>query len=401
MRRNTLVALVLGCEIFLLGCGERKPNIGESQALKTLGFDNPITISVVANGSVDSDGNPSSDEVLRRMALLLRADALRISPNINGSPWWTFNVASGTLADGVITVPAGRRAVAGHSEEQSWSEGAVHYYAETISYNVEPVGGFSLGHSAVGPFSIRLILKNDPAVGHWEATSNGAAGSRFAQSDAAALAAELSKPDDEAVGRLRTAISQARRSAFDAIEQNLKATGVIERDPNNPDVLVSRRLRTAYYTKSDSNSSITLSKAAEACASLVARGYGSESGRWHLATSEEVKALLGVRPGGNQLPDAPDSRLWRNFIIPQGNYPPTLITATVAGNNGAEYQAPNLPPMYNPGVKIFHILSDGQLSANGYGLGIGDIGAPGDRVLVADWQSQTSAYRVLCITLLD
>jgi hypothetical protein len=77
-----------------------------------------------------------------------------------------------------FTVNAGSLIVADRTELRQWNDGETKYFAETLNLFFEPAAPLKpYVHEKIGPFALRLVLANDPAVGHWEVSDKSSGSS--------------------------------------------------------------------------------------------------------------------------------------------------------------------------------------------------------------------------------
>src|SRR5947208_36920 len=90
------ITILVACSFS--GCGPNKPNIDEDAALRSVGFYDPIVVSVPLN---TTDG---------LFALFRKAGYVAIIPNTASTPWWSFGDSSGSpIAGSPIQMAVGHR----------------------------------------------------------------------------------------------------------------------------------------------------------------------------------------------------------------------------------------------------------------------------------------------------
>jgi len=257
-----------------------------------------------------------------------------IAPKTDGPPWWDFNVASGTLNNGVITIDVGLRHLGSRSEKTTWSEGSIHYFAETIAYEVVPMPTLTADLVPYWPklksFSLRLVLAYDPAQGHWQLLSDPARGTKFdAMLDASAVRQGLAQAGQNLVSILPDLIQNACKLSFDQIQAQLAADGILEKGASE-NTLISKRSKLRYY-KGDTfplAEGVGLGRLKAYCAGLKANNAS-----WHLPNANELGSIFSTRnyftgtttADSNNIIDTPDHRLWGSISNPS---PPGIILPT-------------------------------------------------------------------------
>jgi hypothetical protein len=202
-----------------------------------------------------------------------------------------------------FSVTAATRTVTGRSDEKSWSEASVDYYAETISYsinvenNIKTVAGITPSTS-----TLRLVAYKDPAVGTWQVLRDPVRGTKFNQNDAMALTNQLAAVGAKSLQSLATAIAAAREAAFRQIQSELAAKGILAKSDSNSAVVISRNNNLAYYVKANQFNSLSLRQAVNFCGAVQALPYQ----HWRLPTQAELNIIFA----NGRAVDTPDGRVW-------------------------------------------------------------------------------------------
>ncbi|HEY1707207.1 MAG TPA: hypothetical protein VGG10_03010 [Rhizomicrobium sp.] len=320
--RLALVAFLLCC---CTACSRNRVPPGEQDALASLSFGVPFTVHVSLNQSIDGAGNLSGDPgEINLLALFARANLLRATPNMARSPWWQFTAVAPYWSNGTLLVPAARRVVTKRSEQAYWTEGSTQYYAETISYVLEPTAPLArVAKDLHVAGSLRLVLQNDPAVGHWQMDGDPLRGTKWSQDDGRALIRALIDIGGDHTVALHSQIQSARNSAFDLIERSLAGGGVMQRVAGEPGVLFSRANNLHYAVAGNLRlGSITVAQLRATCAQVHQAKL-----TWRLPHLDELRTLFGRTDFFNQasVVDTPDHRFWPQFAAVA---PPGLIVAS-------------------------------------------------------------------------
>jgi hypothetical protein len=167
-----------------------KPDFNEDQALAAVGFNDPINFPVQLNQVFNNQGGWWNDDDPPRAAILLKSGIITILPS-QAAPWWHFNASGGTLQSERFTLPIAKRVVTGHSDEKTWSEAPYKFYAVTITYNVEVDSRIAIDTKNFGPYTMRLVMVLDPAVGTWQVYEGFGRGTHFDPQDAVAMTQAL------------------------------------------------------------------------------------------------------------------------------------------------------------------------------------------------------------------
>lgn len=142
------------------------------QHLNSVGFNEPLTfnidptrINVEAAGirHFYFDGTRS----LGVVSLLAHTGRVNPVPDAGNPNGWRMDVP-GVENPGTVRVAIGTRVITSRTNQRTWTEGAKEYTAETITYVIKRAPDIAVPGSAdLGPFSFRLVIVNDPAVGEW------------------------------------------------------------------------------------------------------------------------------------------------------------------------------------------------------------------------------------------
>jgi hypothetical protein len=261
MTRTAIVAL--GVLVIMAACkpsgssggspGNAAPLVDDSQALQEIGFAAPILVSADTSLALDGQGNFITDQNTKLLDAFLKAGVLGIDANMNGNPWWTFtrtNNPAASFNGGIVSVPVATRQISKRSDQKTWTEGSVNYFAETVTYTIAVASPYTGGKSiSLGPFSLRLVLVNDPAVGHWSTLQDPQRGTHFDTNDVSGVPAAITQGIN--IGDIVSAAQKAQQRTYQAIQDTYMADGRLEQNAKQPDVLVSQKLGMAYYARSN------------------------------------------------------------------------------------------------------------------------------------------------------
>jgi|CXWL01.1.fsa_nt_gi hypothetical protein len=358
------VKLVSACLTICVVASCGRPNIDIRPFLDEAGFSAPVLVETQPANVIGFRGQLANDANAARFALLVHEGLVSVAPH-NGEPWWEYNTASNISNNGgSLSAVLGRRSIVGHADARHWQEEGKEYYAETISYVVDVDSAFrSITTRRLGPFSLRIVLANDPRVGHWQLQSHeflSGSGTRSSDEDVA-INQVLSPLAQAGLQDLPSQIENAKTATFDSIERDLASRGVAR--GARPDVVVSSTARLAYYTgfgtvfgrdlgNRDSSTMPTelLAAAAQMCRSVSASPYSG----WRVPTESELRAVM--QPGGEGvvLLDTPDNRLWgRLEVAREDGYGYMIVTSTPTSRmlNGS----------LKTGIFTFRVFSDRSL----------------------------------------
>jgi hypothetical protein len=287
-------------------------------ALDAIGFNNPLAITVQLDQVPPIPNGQYNDDNASLAALLIRANYASTQPSPDSAPWWHFNVSGGTLNGNAFTFDAGSRVISSRSDEQSWTEGSVQYFAETITYSIDLNGQLKkVVKAPLDGLTLRFVAMKDPAIGTWQISNDPTRGTKFSQDDVTLLSNRLAAVGSDALGVLTVEIYRARNEAFQEIQNRLASDGTLERNATDPHVLVSKKNQIMFYKGDTINNpqSTTIGALKSYCSALQAAGKS-----WHLATSQDIQEMIApVTPSSTVINviDTPDHRLWEDFSTPE------------------------------------------------------------------------------------
>ena len=406
--RTTGVILVLG---LLTACTAGPPGLDDSAALEALGFNKPIDVTSRGEGVELAHAEIAASPNARLTALLVKIGIMNIIPNTNSAPWWISHTNSGELKDGTLTVDVAERHVTSRDGQQHWTDGSIKFYAETITYSIEPTNTFKgIGGLPISRRSIRLVFQNDPAVGAWQLSDRSQADN--VSEDQSIVFSALVAQGSQYVDMLGQAEKTAAANAFNQIEQTLAARGTLARNSNEENVLVSTSNGLAYYIKPNEFGQLeatqpgtvrvtTLQEVRSYCSGIQTAHHHA----WRIPTADEMAAVILWRPGWDigRFVDVPDGRLWRDLVVPPARDPNTgsgranFLTLTATnGYNAGKYDLSGTPATFHPGqLYTFELLESGDVSRNSLFLqGGNDTGrSPWDEPI-----KYSGHLRVVCVT---
>lgn len=388
--KSTIVAVIVVSFVSLVAaCGLPGGRVDDSPFISEIGFNNPLTLTVQLDEAYRTDPNFLDGDNMAAIALLWKQGAIVVTPNPDASPWWRFDVHSGNLENEHLTIPIAHREITDRTEVRQWTQQSIPFFAETVQYRVQVDAPFQVaGLGRFEHYSFRLVLNNDPAVGHWTRQEPNGSG---AFDDTTQLQQAISQAGSGVIGELSHAIGNAKVQAYAQIEQRLSSSGTLSRSPKNHDVLVSTSLGRAYYIHPNEQSGMTVGGFVHYCRSVRAKGFGP----WRLPNDQELAATTqpGVQ-GLHELIDTPDRRFWGTIGTPPASGEIPFPTATITDNSGNRYDLSNPPAeAYGTSIHIFNLTYQGLFQQNSYSLNINT--ATGDQLLQRRYDNP---MRIICVT---
>ena len=316
----SVIAAVVMVVVIVAVVSNRKSNAAydnHESVLDAIGFNNPLAITVQLDRVSSNPNSQDNDENASLAALLIRSNYASTQPSPGAAPWWHFNVSGGTLNGNAFTFNAGSRVISSRSDEQSWSENSVQYFAETITYSIELNDQLTkVVNASFDGLTLRFVAMKDPAIGTWQISSDPMRGTKFNQDDVTMLSNRLAAVGSGAIGILAVEINRARNEAFQEIQNQLASDGTLERSGTDPRVLVSKKNQIMFY-KGDTiinPQSTTIGALKSYCSAIQAAGKN-----WHLATSQDIQKMIAPVNSSStviNVIDTPDHRLWEDFSTP-------------------------------------------------------------------------------------
>jgi hypothetical protein len=333
MRVVRVGQVAVALALVLTGCGgPAAPD--DKPFLHTLGFDRPIAFTISLSGLVDDNGAVIEAPTAHAVSHLVATHHIGVTPMLR-APWISFDIPTATISGDIATLLVGTRVVTGRSDERSWKEGSTPYYAETVSYRIEPLPGWSSVFSPVAG-SFRLVLRFDNASNAWMIVP-APTGTTFDLYDAGLIVPQFTA---EGTGPLGEAVEHAREQAFATIADQVLADNQLAHT-NVTFVLVSKRTGLAYYTNpAPLPSTSTITDARRYCAGISTPGYGP----WRMPTAGDMRGMLVgawgtlMTPSSVRFPDSPDRRVWGEIAAPPG----LGLRVRFASDTFSEYGRPGL-----------------------------------------------------------
>lgn len=304
-------------------------------------FEQQFGSSVIIRGSAaTNDRDPAACAV----AQLVEAGRIRFVPATGGEPYFTLATSENSATGGDLVLFSGRRRLATSSEEQRYTRDASDYFAQTVTYFINDENALlrPTNPQGFGPFSMRLVYVNDPAVGQWRLASyTPISGGETPGSEQGAMQAILNDVAQRGcpVAAMTAAATAARAEALNRIERQMAESGVLARGPGN--ALVSRVNRRIWHVASTDMRGRRWRDMFTIC-----NGINIAAGRnWRPASLEDLRTLVTPsrnNNGGGVLVDTPDRRFF-------GNVPGTFVTSTLLtyeGNPTTLSQAETRRAMY-------------------------------------------------------
>jgi hypothetical protein len=284
----------------LQGCDSSPPE-GEVQMLAGAGIGVPVQGATWLGGRGNLANLQSDNDYSRTISSLVDGGVLTIVPDTSGPPWWKLAIQQGQ-ADGFgnFSFPLGYRNVVSKHDQRSWSDGATKYFAETVDYEVKLNGNFKTGQAVVGPFSVRLVLVDDPAAGGWQVSPQSNL-SAFSADQRAAQALIAQAGDSR---KLQAALADAARQANDQLAAQVsQSTGL--KAASNAGVVRKPDVQLAFMVPDgELADQATFATAKSTCASSQVSGL-----HWHLASRAEAEKMTFTSNGALAV-DTPNSSIW-------------------------------------------------------------------------------------------
>lgn len=243
---------------------------------------------------------------------------LRPVPDTSAGPaFWRPELAAGSFQPNVLRVPVGQRRVTKVSGQRKWKEGSTRYQAATVEYEIVDSGNLGRAGTTYGPFQMRLVFENSPAVDDWVISNQSTQ-----TVDPSAEQSVILGASDCNSGPLRAAADQARAAALDQIERDLAADRGVART-SVANIIESRTIGRQLYLGTQAIPSflgISLKDVRpmgrQLCGELQAGGHND----WRLGTFADMRSVTDAQVHDViRLPvDVPDQRIWKPFLSTLG-----------------------------------------------------------------------------------
>lgn len=340
-----------------------------------MGFNAPVSVRAAPGSLRWWNGQLRVDENAHVVAAMHAAGVVGVAADPSKDPWWRW------LSSGESDVPVATRRVVSKGNVERWESGATKFFAETITYKLIVNETFRevLGSEA-GPYTYRLVLGYDPAVGEWRRYADGSGGQSPLDRDRSVLWVRAVESGGQKLPQLMQAIGDAQTRASDAIEKDLAQSGLLAKTADQG-VLVSTRSGLAWNTHAIPVEGRSWAEAMEACGLLHPGKYGG----WRTPTLRELWTLTRRGQTYPQIIDTPDRRLLGPaYQKPDGTYGAHFISRDVTGYNGKA-----IGPEYNGPIEL-------------PGLGVSKTGAANvdrdrDRPEGRRYNEYNRHYRLLCV----
>lgn len=302
-----------GLSFFATARASETPRGAAEKLLGKIGFDAPIVVHVLFSVQLNEDGELAPSNQADAIAFLSKAGILSAVPSPKRAPWWSISVTSGKSSENGITVFAARRKIQNISDRTHWNQGAIKFYAETISYAIVPREGEFDGVKLLSlESSLRLVIYDDPAIGYWKVYNNPQRGTRWSENDALALKHEIEFDGKAYLAAFNNAVVAARNKSFDLIQDRLAKTGVVRVSENDTHVVVSNINKAMYFRGPTLPARwTTMNRFKKYCGTL-----SIFNAKWHLATVDDVERVLrhpNPHSDVTDFADTPDHRIWGSF----------------------------------------------------------------------------------------
>jgi len=283
----------------------------DTPVLEAIHFSQPVNLQV----SLNSSAPPTNIQ-----AALSRAGYISAAPYSNGDPWWHFNLNDGQLAnnntDAIVNM--GERQIINRSEQRSWSDNSIQYFSETINYKIVIAPRLKVASVGdIGPFSIRIVMVNDPSIGHWTLQNDplDASETMPAAPENDAVMTQLNNLGLASAAAFRGQIVESIQDSYHQVAAAILQQSGLQ--PKNTDlgVLVASSRHLAYLKDvSDLPDGAVFADAKSYCANLKRDDLA-----WRLATFEEVNEVAPQVNGSTRM-DSPDGQIWglaqgKKFIV--------------------------------------------------------------------------------------
>lgn len=358
-----------------------------------LNLNQSVALTVSTDAShYTQDNVPARDLCL--INTLIDTGAVSVLPATSGPPWWQLTPKPDAAMAGGARADFGARKVKKIYNTKGWKDGPRAYFSESIDY---VVGGSKLfGGREFGPFTIRPVFVNDPAVGEWRLDSLGTVSGNL----------NMSNPDGPEAAEIfssfyrggcnQAPLSQrrlnAQQAAFDLVTENIKTT--LAATPASRDVLVSKANNLAYYKGfAQGYPEMNLNMARSYCDGVRVKGFKA----WRVASANDI----GLLNAGGRLLDAPDGRLWGEFVSNTPSNGSEIITSTLE-MNGIQFSFYAMPnPVYWSVVKSYRIYQ-GQLSTEGGSININGLPVGAEGLMAGPISHGVNEnLKLLCVTNLS
>lgn len=304
------------------GCSQTKPSIDVAAAFNqnfvgkrvSMQFSAPSALHYLLTKDAGLGGN--IDKYQREACLLQRlilTKKVTFQPRPELSPFWILNVGSIKNYGEVVDIDFGARTFQSARDGKRWSDGPNEFYAESVLYTIS--GSESLDKPYdFGPFTMRVVFINNPAVGRWQIQSATPDDARITSGNNDGEVAEainemgLSECDPEPV---KSAMNEAIAIALEAQASQVTETTGVSQDKIGAvwsSDSIGKKFALADNSIIAKPGIDSFTRAAAVCDGMKILGL-----KWDVPTIPQLKTLLhqSRRGGGlEELADTADHRYW-------------------------------------------------------------------------------------------
>ncbi len=303
-----ILAYCTAALLLLSACGKSGGLKFEDAVTALPAFSDPLQITIAL------DPNDAALGGSCLAARLVKNGSMSLKPSVAGPPYWTVDLKTGGGNGNEIYIPVGSRKVRSISERRAWKEGAISYQAASVTYDVVNEGPLAPAGEAFGPFGIRLVFENDPALGQWVLSPQ----SRGLSTEIEQAAIETNIASNCDLNVLIAASTEAKRLAFDELEKVLADSRGIKRT-STPNIIESASIGRQLYLGTEHVNALVglpitavVPKARQLCDGLQAGGHSD----WRLGSFADMRSVTNNQVHDTiRLPlDLPDRRIWGTFL---------------------------------------------------------------------------------------
>ena len=305
------------CVLFWIACPSVQAQMNEGQALAAIKFNQPVAVSFSTAYILDGQGNLNSTLDTQIISLLNKSGHFLVVPNMATRPWWNFALggSGGTVNGVIVDIPVGKRLITKRSAKEGWSEGSIKFYAQTITYmiefdnNIKPLIGRNLTE-----LTLRVVEYRDPAVGNWQLLTGTNRGTRYNHNESSLVQKTLAAAGTQYLDVTRGNIASAIQTSHNATQNQLAASGIVEKGPFPGTLLIKKYDLLLYLGDTfPAQPGVTIGRLKQYCSDVRVGNT-----RWRLPTFNELQKLTQ-----EARLDTPDHRLWGDvggMFIPADNF---------------------------------------------------------------------------------
>lgn len=325
--RTMATCLALSVSLFVLSaCSKGKPPIDDATAFNqyfadkhlTMQFSAPSALNYLVSGQAamgqNAEANRSQSCILQK---LIVSKKVTFQPQPQLAPYWIMNVGGITHYGEVINLDFGTRTFISAKDGKRWADGPSEFYAETVEYAIS--GSSSLDKSYnFGPFAMRVVFVNNPAVGSWQIQSATPDGSQIigdsSEGEMTEMVKEMGLNDCDAAPVVNL-INEAKAIALDAqATQVTQNSGIsqVGSDAVWSSDSIGKKFALADASIVAKPGTDSLNQATSVCSKMKNLGLN-----WAVPTIDQLNTLTDKsRRGGGleELADTADHRFWSNLL---------------------------------------------------------------------------------------